>query len=81
MIWNYDLNPIWEGKEFIHGHAPVKKPTRTHNGLNINTECGYGGELTGMLIDISYPSPTLKPTFRQEKLIGFSISESGNLNH
>jgi len=79
LIWNYDLNPTWEGKQFMHGHATVKEPVTINKGTNINTLCGYGGVLTGMLIDISYPSPTLNPTLRQQKLIGFSISENGIL--
>jgi len=79
LIWNYDLNPIWEGKPFKHGHATVKEPTTTNKGTNINTLCGYGGILTGMLIDISYPSPIDNPTLRQQKLISFSISEEGVL--
>lgn len=55
LIWNYNLNPIWEGKKFIHGHAPVKKPITTNKGTNINTECGNpGGHLTGLLISIFF---------------------------
>jgi serine/threonine protein phosphatase 1 len=47
LMWNYSYEPIWRGKKFVHGHLPVKVPTITRQGININTECGYGGELTG----------------------------------
>lgn len=52
LIWNYDLNPTWEGKKFIHGHDTVREPATDNNGTNINTLCGYGGKLTGLLIDV-----------------------------
>jgi len=78
LIWNYDLNPIWEGKQFMHGHSTVNKPVTINKGTNINTLCGYGGVLTGMLILISYP---LAPSnmVREQRFVGFSISESGIL--
>ena len=79
LIWNYDLNPIWEGKQFMHGHSTIIKPVTINKGTNINTLCGYGGKLTGMLIDISYPSATIRPDFTQQKLIEFSITEDGVL--
>lgn len=77
LIWNYDLQPIWQGKRFIHGHAVVDKPTMSNKGLNINTGCGFGGNLTGIFIKIIFPATNLKPTFRKQGLIGFNISESG----
>lgn len=78
LIWPYELNPIWEGKQFIHGHATVNNPTTTNKGTNINTLCGYGGFLTGMLLLISYP---LVPSniVREERFVSFSISEDGVL--
>jgi len=74
LIWNYDLNPIWQGKKFIHGHAVVDKLAMSNKGLNINTGCGFGGYLTGILVKIIFPEPNLKPTFRR---LRFSISETG----
>jgi serine/threonine protein phosphatase 1 len=73
LIWNYNLNPTWEGKQFMHGHDTVEKPTNTNKGTNINTLCGYGGVLTGMLIKITYP----KTDVTEQRIIAFSISESG----
>ena len=53
LLWNYELNPIWDGKSFIHGHSTVKSPKHMNKGLNINTDCGYsGGYLTGCLFSI-----------------------------
>lgn len=51
LMWNYDYNPKWYGKMFIHGHRPVKFPALRFNGINVNTECGYGGFLTGVVTD------------------------------
>jgi len=51
LIWNYTYEPIWQGKHFVHGHLPVKKPKQIQKGININTECGYGGVLTGILFN------------------------------
>lgn len=79
LMWNYDLIPNWEGKKFMHGHATVRKPLTTTNGTNINTLCGYGGVLTGMLIVNTHTSLAEKSIINQQKLTVFSISESGNL--
>jgi serine/threonine protein phosphatase 1 len=77
LLWNYDLNPVWEGKQFVHGHATTEKLVlRDKNGLNINTSCGYGGVLTGLLIKKEQLSSTL--TTRCD-LICFAISESGTI--
>lgn len=67
LTWNYSLDPIWVEKPFIHGHATVKTPKTVNKGTNINTECGYGGVLTGALL-------------KNNKIVKFySISESGQL--
>ena len=76
LIWNYTLDPIWQGKPFIHGHAVVDKPTNTHKGLNINTGCGFGGFLTGTLIKLFNPDSTNKQPL-ENTLINFFISETG----
>lgn len=73
LIWNYDVNPVWQGKQFMHGHAIVDKPTKTNNGYNINTACGFGGRLTGVLIKVTFLTASLK----KHELIQFSISEDG----
>ena len=50
LIWNYDLEPKWLRKRFIHGHKPTDEISFFGHGVNINTNCGYGGVLTGLLI-------------------------------
>jgi len=69
LIWSYALSPVWEGKSFVHGHATVKSVTVANKGTNINTECGYGGVLTGVLIDAE----------KNEILNTYSIKENGLL--
>jgi serine/threonine protein phosphatase 1 len=51
LIWNYNLTPTWEGKLFIHGHLTTTKIQKNNNGININTNCGYGGFLTGLVVE------------------------------
>ncbi len=53
LIWNYEYIPYWEGKSFVHGHLPVDCVKFVGKGININTKCGYGGFLTGLIIDIA----------------------------
>lgn len=55
LIWNYSYEPVWTGKRFVHGHLPVKQVTEEGRGININTSCGYGGVLTGLIINESDP--------------------------
>jgi serine/threonine protein phosphatase 1 len=52
LIWNYDYEPLWTGKPFVHGHLPVKTITEMGRGININTSCGYGGVLTGLILNV-----------------------------
>jgi serine/threonine protein phosphatase 1 len=78
LIWNYSLKPTWEGKQFMHGHSTVSKRVTINKGTNINTLCGYGGVLSGMLILISNPlAPSNK--VMEQRFVGFSISEDGVL--
>lgn len=77
LIWNYDLYPTWNGKQFMHGHKPVDKPTKTNQGYNINTGCGFGGYLTGTLIKLELFDPINRPDLRRQTLINFFISETG----
>ncbi len=55
LIWNYQHKPLWRGKQFIHGHLPVKEVYREGAGINLNTSCGYGGKLTGIVYQPSKP--------------------------
>lgn len=51
LIWNYDYEPKWLGKIFVHGHLLVTNPSFFYHGININTKCGYGGYLTGLVLN------------------------------
>lgn len=69
LIWNYDYEPKWQGKKFVHGHKNIEKVSFSETSININTFCGYGGHLTGLLFNLE----TAKPI----KL--YSISEVGEM--
>jgi serine/threonine protein phosphatase 1 len=69
LIWNYNEQPFWEGKTFVHGHALVDNVVITNRRVNLNTRCGYGGCLSGIL---------LKDDSVKESII-FSITEEGVL--
>ncbi len=69
LIWNYDFEPVWQGKKFIHGHRNIEKVTLSENSININTFCGYGGTLSGLAIDMHSGMP----------LTIYLISENGKL--
>lgn len=80
LLWNYDINPIWDGKQFMHGHAPVNEPIITNKGMNINTIGSDKGVLTGKLINISHPNPISNPTMSEHRMFSFSISKEGIIN-
>ncbi len=52
LVWNYDLEPAWQGKPFVHGHLPVNEAEFVPGRINVNTSCGYGGFLTGVSLDL-----------------------------
>lgn len=76
LLWNYDLNPTWNGKQFMHGHIVVDKPTNTNQGYNINTGCGLGGFLTGTLIKLEFFDPINRPDLARQTLINWFYHES-----
>jgi hypothetical protein len=49
LIWNYELEPLWQESRFVNGHYTTEEITYNGQGININTLCGYGGVLTGLL--------------------------------
>jgi len=52
FLWNYEYEPYWEGKPFVHGHLPIPELEFTYRGININTSCGYkDGYLTGLILE------------------------------
>jgi serine/threonine protein phosphatase 1 len=70
FLWNYNYNPIWQGKPFVHGHLPKKYLSFHNHGININTSCGYGGCLTGLLM-----------INEDDELTIYSITESGEITN
>lgn len=52
LVWNYDLEPAWQGKLFVHGHLPIREAEITPARINVNTSCGYNGILTGVFLDL-----------------------------
>lgn len=53
LLWNYNTQPEWTMKQYIHGHDRVKQILYHENGININTSCGFGGFLTGVVVDVN----------------------------
>lgn len=51
IVWTYGIPEEYHGKRVIRGHEPVKEVCFSKNNININTECGFGGFLTGLVID------------------------------
>jgi serine/threonine protein phosphatase 1 len=52
LIWSYGYDgKLWSRKPFIHGHLPVDEIVVLGKSININTSCGYGGYLSGLVID------------------------------
>ena len=51
IIWTYGIPANYTGKKVIRGHYPVEHPIYAPNNININTQCGYGGVLTGIVLD------------------------------
>ena len=53
LLWNYNTQPEWTIKQFIHGHDRVNQILYHGKGININTSCGFGGFLTGVVVDVN----------------------------
>jgi serine/threonine protein phosphatase 1 len=51
IVWTYGIPEEYDGKKVVRGHEPVKEVCFSKNNININTECGFGGFLTGLVID------------------------------
>jgi serine/threonine protein phosphatase 1 len=51
LVWTYGIPKEYKGKTVVRGHEPTKEIAFLKNNININTECGYGGFLTGLVID------------------------------
>ena len=51
LVWSYGIPEGWQGETVIRGHALVEHPELHARDININTRCGFGGYLTGLLLD------------------------------
>jgi len=51
LVWTYGIPEEYDVKKVIRGHELVKEVCFSKNNININTECGFGGFLTGLVID------------------------------
>lgn len=69
LVWTYGIPENWRGEMVVRGHAVVEKAEISRHDININTGCGFGGVLTGLLIDCVAGYPR-----RQ-----WTISEKGKL--
>lgn len=55
--------------KFIYGHRITDEISEVGLGININTLCGYGGKLTGHVVDVETGA----------MVNSFSISEDGRI--
>jgi serine/threonine protein phosphatase 1 len=69
LLWNHDETPEWTNSNFVHGHIRVNEITKHGQGININTSCGFGGKLSGIVIDIQ----------TNEIIDSYHISEDGQI--
>jgi len=71
LTWTYGIPEGWRGETVVRGHAVVEKPEIGPYDININTMCGYGGSLTGLLLN----------TTDAKALQIWQISEDGDLSN
>jgi serine/threonine protein phosphatase 1 len=51
LVWTYGIPENWQGETVIRGHALVDRVEIKPRDINLNTRCGFGGHLTGLLLD------------------------------
>ncbi len=69
LVWTYGVPRDWRGEMVVRGHAVVDEVEIRPHDININTRCGFGGVLTGLLIDCVAGQPRHL----------WTISENGHL--
>lgn len=69
LVWTYGIPDDWAGETVVRGHTLVEEPELLPNDININTRCGFGGCLTGLLLNTATRSPEWI----------WSIAESGEI--
>lgn len=53
LVWTYGIPEAWQGETVVRGHTLVDQIEILPLDININTRCGFGGHLTGLLLDAS----------------------------
>lgn len=51
LVWTYGIPEDWQGATVVRGHALVEQVEIKGRDINLNTRCGFGGHLTGLLLD------------------------------
>lgn len=51
LVWTYGIPEDWQGATVVRGHTLVEQVAITDRDINLNTRCGFGGHLTGLLLD------------------------------
>jgi hypothetical protein len=51
LVWTYGIPESWQGDTVVRGHSLVEQVERKYRDININTRCGFGGYLTGLLVN------------------------------
>ena len=57
LVWTYGIPDDWKGETVVRGHALVDEPELLPLNININTRCGFGGYLTGLLLNTATRTP------------------------
>ena len=57
LVWTYGIPDDWKGETVVRGHTLVEEPELLPYDFNINTRCGFGGCLTGLLLNTCQRSP------------------------
>jgi serine/threonine protein phosphatase 1 len=69
LVWTYGIPKNWQGATVVRGHAVVEQVEIKTSDININTRSGFGGHLTGLLLDPS----------NARCLRSWQISEAGDI--
>jgi serine/threonine protein phosphatase 1 len=51
LVRTYGISEDWQGATVVRGHALVEQVAIKNRDINVNTRCGFGGHLTGLLLD------------------------------
>lgn len=57
LVWTYGVPKDWMGDTVVRGHQLVDTPKFGDHDINLNTRCGFGGWLTGLMLNTSNATP------------------------